>query len=321
MSDKEILIAATLLKSFDPKQNIVFCPSVICKALNTGNLAEIDEPKIEDIVCSICLVISKEKPLPNLFFDQIKKRGNHLLSVDYQNPVEASEMINSFVFHQTKKIIQKLVYANELNKDISCLIGSASTLSGQWDYPFEKTVTSTFYSNPPRQIQFICQKEGIGWNIEEQEDWKCHTIPYCNNQIFHICLPKQKDGLQNLINNFDETLIRECCRYDNLMEVNTKIPVIDIETRINLKDKEEALLLPSELFQTFGTQILSLHTGKFMINEYGTYTEAFKDDGARCAANFKKADFTADYPFLFFCYSSCKCKQLFYSVYWNFCIN
>ena len=126
--------------------------------------------------------------------------------------------MNCIISKETNGRIKKIIDDSDVDNSLSFLFGIASSFTGKWWYPFQKTTEAIFHSIPQRNVTMVSQTGAIGWMFHETEEWSCLGIPYSHKHIFYILLPKENDGLEELIRDFEWSVIDKCTKakdFDN----------------------------------------------------------------------------------------------------------
>uniref|UniRef100_A0AC34FBG4 Serpin domain-containing protein n=1 Tax=Panagrolaimus sp. ES5 TaxID=591445 RepID=A0AC34FBG4_9BILA len=230
--ESEIKIATNLLKIIyktAENESIVFSPSAISSALTSisKNVDEIagkeiemligkdinyDEKYFKDLLYSNNLFYSSDLTL--LESQNCKgstESDNCWKPIDYSDKIKAAEKINDIVSAETKilKLIKPSDFANKDNFPL--FLGNAASFKAKFQEPFDGQKSATFFSNPPRTIDMIYTEAGVCWRYSSGKTWKCLGIPYKSPERWlYIILPNATDGLANLIQEFDYSMIKKC---------------------------------------------------------------------------------------------------------------
>uniref|UniRef100_A0A914Z3F2 Serpin domain-containing protein n=1 Tax=Panagrolaimus superbus TaxID=310955 RepID=A0A914Z3F2_9BILA len=343
----EIIISSSFLNSClnaGNLQSIVFSPAIISASLimalygaDKEAIKEIndvfgqnllcDNTSYESLIYFKSLIYSKKLSLLPPFTDYCNKNDSHLFPVDFDNLGQTIKEINSKVSEKTMGLIANILNdsQNIIIQDTSLCVASAATFVGQWafSYPFDKPKSIMFYSNPPRQIDMIRQKEKELWMFSEGDDWTCMSIIYGEDipRKLYIILPKKVDGLANLIKKFDYSLIRQCINGTNVLSAAT-IPLFQIKSTMVLNDKLKDMGIKHLFSENAFDKIISndnphgldlfVHAARIKVDQFGAdgrddTADHLRYEDLRIQPGYlipppgcEEIEFVVDRPFIFF---------------------
>uniref|UniRef100_A0AC35F3X2 Serpin domain-containing protein n=1 Tax=Panagrolaimus sp. PS1159 TaxID=55785 RepID=A0AC35F3X2_9BILA len=246
-------------------------------------------------------------------------------STNFAETEKAVEEINKFVSEKTKENIKEIVTAEDIFGKTSLILVNAIHFIGTWHLPFDKEDTKDilFNSNPPREISMMknmVPPSAEGWNYQEGKDWQALGIPYVHCQhSFFIVLPKEKDGLSDLIKNFDFSLFKQCTKRQKISRTtHILIPIMEIKATIDLVEKLSNFGITdvfsfecnlSKMLQGSNRIEKALHKAIIKVDEKGTVASAanvFRAIPRSSGIN----TFNATHPFLYFITSNNGTKSM-----------
>uniref|UniRef100_A0A182M3B5 Serpin domain-containing protein n=1 Tax=Anopheles culicifacies TaxID=139723 RepID=A0A182M3B5_9DIPT len=185
---------------------------------------------------------------------------------------------------------------------------------GSWATPFQqlRTEESTFFTNTDERPVMMMRSQGtFGVGKDEQLDAKFLELPY-NNSRYSLLLmvPNKKDGLKDLIKNFNSDTLSTAQKTLVKMAVHICIPKFRIDTT-SRAEKPLAKLGLTTMFTSKAdlsgiTTEQKIHVDELVQHVSIRVDEGSSSENALSATNLieaKTADeeqFTADKPFLFF---------------------
>lgn len=247
--------------------------------------------------------------------------GGKVAEVDYSDPEQAAEIINSWVENQTNNLIQNLVPPSAIDPVLTKLIlTNAIYFKGTWKVQFDEDNTTdrefTTSSGESIDIQTMCLVNTEDrFNYTENNNFQVLELPYNGNEIsMMIFLPKEDSDLSEVINSMDKDSYSELISAMTQRQVDIYLPKFEIKTPLyTLNDYLINLGMPTAFgsyanfsgLDGIGGLYISkvLHKAFIEVNEEGTEAAAatavimFKssageDDSARL-------EFDCDHPFLF----------------------
>jgi len=169
--------------------------------------------------------------------------GGESSEVDFSNPVQAADVINSWVENKTNNLIQDLVSPSAIDPALTMLIlTNAIYFKGIWQIQFDEVNTTdrdfevSEGSNISVPTMCLTQTEDI-FNYTETDDLQILELPYTGDGMsMIILLPKDGVDVANVINSIDEESYSSWI--DSLSEsyVDIYLPKFKFETSYVLND-------------------------------------------------------------------------------------
>lgn len=163
--------------------------------------------------------------------------GGKVSEVDYSNPLEAANIINSWVENQTNNLIQNLVPPDTIDPILTMLIlTNAIYFKGIWEVQFDddNTTDREFISSEGEHITVptMCLRNTQDlFNYTETDDMQILELPYSGNEIsMMIFLPKEGVTLSEIINSLDKDSFSELLDSMEQREVDIYLPKFEIKT-------------------------------------------------------------------------------------------
>lgn len=242
-------------------------------------------------------------------------------SVDFSNPVQASEIINQWVENNTNNLIKDLVPPDAIDPYLCRLIlTNAIYFKGTWKIQFEEVnTTDRSFELSTGQIKNVSTMKLTGtedtFNYTETETVQILEIPYDGEDIsMIIVLPRDEKNLSTIISAIDETTFDLWIDTLERREVDIYFPKFKIETPVlNLNN----ILQNVGIKEAFGNDadfsgitgkkdlLISdvLHKAYINVNEEGTEaaaaTAVIMELKSINGGGSKRVVFDCDQPFLF----------------------
>jgi serpin B len=253
----------------------------------------------------------------NIIYDYY--HGNST-EVDFDKPVEAAEIINSWVENQTNNLIKDLIQPDDITPLTALILTNAIYFKGIWKVQFDSKNTTDRdfedFSGDIISVPTMCltNTEDL-FNYTENEDLQILELPYTGDEISMIVLlPKDNDDFSGIINSIDNDNLTEWINSMTEREVNIYLPKFKVETdNYVLNDYLVNLGMPSAFEPNFAdfsgmTGLRDLYISKVVhkafidVNEEGT--EAAAATAVIMAKNAIDGEngrvvFDADHPFLY----------------------
>ena len=235
--------------------------------------------------------------------------------------------MNLWANNATKGLIKELLPHNAINKETIFILASALYFKGAWLNAFDMNMTQhkDFYplDGKPIRVPFMIAKTKKKHFYGSFKSFKVLKIPYRKGQdkrIFsmYVILPNKKDGLQDLVQNFNSTpeLLGDCFKVKEVYLSEMRIPKFKFSYKFDASKimKNIGLTLPFEMVGDFKGMVDSLESEKVFVskilhgsfievNEEGTEAMSFTifDLPATCSRYEPPPlpSFVADHPFIF----------------------
>nr|XP_026486009.1 uncharacterized protein LOC113393377 [Vanessa tameamea] len=177
-----------------------------------------------------------EQDTKNLF----KAKAQNL---DFSKSVQAAKTINDWVELITKNLIKNLVSPDNLSVDTRLVLVNAIYFQGDWQYPFQKerTQKQSFYVNKNKNVTVNMMNQIGSFKYAEIKKSNIQVIelPYVNRNLsFVVCLPKSKDGIEDLISTFGDpsfSVLKSAIKSLKYKRVDVSIPSMEATTTTDLK--------------------------------------------------------------------------------------
>ena len=246
--------------------------------------------------------------------------GGESTNVDFSNPAEAAEIINTWVEEQTNNLIKDLVPESSLGPMTRLVLTNAIYFKGTWKVQFDEANTTSreFTLKTDDKIQaetmrLINAKDKF--NYTETTDLKILELPYTGDEMsMMIILPKENTDLSTVAESIDKNTYYSWLEDMTKNEVDIYLPKFEIKTPLyELNDYLKNL----GMNDAFGPADFSgitnqadlyisqvLHKAFIEVNEEGTeaaaatavimFETAIPDDETP-----SRLEFNCDHPFLF----------------------
>jgi serpin B len=209
----------------------------------SGNLLHILKDSYETKIVNK-LYVGDTCVLP-LFQKKIEKEYMaHAEKVDFSNPEQAANKINSWVSKETNEKINQIVSKKDINEQTKIVLANAIYFKEAWRYPFDpnKTEIATFYKqkNKTTQASMMTQEETFFYM--ENEKLQMLELPYNNdNMSMLVLLPKKVDGLAELQKSITQDQLDDWQTKLVPRKVFVKLPKFKLEMSYNLNEPLKAL--------------------------------------------------------------------------------
>ncbi len=246
--------------------------------------------------------------------------GGESTEVDFSNPDQAAEIINSWVENQTNNLIKDLVKPSAINPALTMLIlTNAIYFKGLWQIQFDEVNTTDreFEISDSNKIDVptmsLIGKEDR-FNYTETDDLQILELPYKGDEMsMIILLPKEGIDLNYIINSINEENFSQWIDIMGRRKVDIYLPKFKFETSYKLNDylvalgMENAFSGQADFSGIDGKKDLFIdsvvHKAFIEVNEEGTEAaaatavimnlKAGPDDGD------SRVYFDCDHPFIF----------------------
>lgn len=249
--------------------------------------------------------------------------GGEVSDVDYSNPIEAAEIINSWVENQTNNIIQNLVPPDAIDPVFTMLIlTNAIYFKGTWEIQFDEDNTTdkefTTSAGETINVSTMCltNTEDL-FNYTEAEDMQVLELPYSGNEIsMMIFLPKESSDLSDIIEYLDKDTFSDLIDSMSQKNVDIYLPKFKIKTPLyTLNDYLIDLGMPTAFSSNADFSGINgikelfisnvLHKAFIEVNEEGTEAAAATAVIMERLVNggsSSRVTFDCDHPFMFIIY-------------------
>ncbi|XP_060838145.1 uncharacterized protein LOC132920091 [Rhopalosiphum padi] len=154
--------------------------------------------------------------------------------VDFSKPVNAINSINQWVENLTHGRIQQLISETETKENTVLLLLNAIYFKGYWTIPFNKDLTrrGTFYLNSSTTVDVPLMTTYNYFKLSTIESLNARLIslPYQGNKfVMYIILPDNIDGLDNLINRINPSLLGDSIKNMKMFSTKVVLPKFNFE--------------------------------------------------------------------------------------------
>ena len=257
------------------------------------------------------ILASYRESLHNIFHSDISP-------VNFGEPQEAAQTINSWVSDMTNKKIDKLIEKDMVNGNTRLVLVNALYFKGDWEEQFDKkkTAKDKFFlpSGEGVMADMMVQEAEIPYAVLDNIDSAIVELPYKGDRIvMQIVLPNEKSGLRGLEEKIESVDIADLFRqHQRDTKVKIKMPKFKLSSSADLSDPLKALGMSNMFDATVadfsgidGTRTLFVDFVKqevaIEVNEEGSEAAAATGMGMMMRSMpLPPEQFTVDHPFLFY---------------------
>lgn len=154
--------------------------------------------------------------------------------VDFSKPGNAVNSINRWAENLTHGRIQQLISEAETKESTVLLLLNAIYFKGYWTIPFDKDLTKigTFYLNSKTTVDVPLMTTYNYFKLSTIESLNARLIslPYQGNKfVMYIILPDVIDGLDNLINRINPSLLGDSIKNMKMFSTKVVLPKFNFE--------------------------------------------------------------------------------------------
>jgi len=243
------------------------------------------------------------------------KYFSDLKQTNFKNVQSSVLAINGWVTEKTNRKVNKIVSAENLDKDTRLVISNAVYFKGEWLNKFKKRYThpSTFYSNAESlyTTNFMQQKEIVQYF--ENDELQFIAKPYkSSNLSFCILLPKKLFGIRKFEEKLNNRFLNDIIDQSAYAKILLYIPKFKMEWGSDLADALKIAGLKSAFSSEADfsgiTKAKPLNLGSVLHKTWLELDEEKTEAAAATAVitvvGAGKLDafkvFNADHPFVFF---------------------
>lgn len=238
--------------------------------------------------------------------------------VNFGEPQEATQTINSWVSDMTNKKIEKLIEKDMVNGNTRLVLVNALYFKGDWEKQFDKknTAQDKFFlpSGEGVMADMMVQEAEIPYAVLDNIDSTIVELPYKGDRIvMQIVLPNKKSGLRDLEEKIGSVDIADLFRqHQRDTKVRVKMPKFKLSSSADLSDPLKAMGMKNMFDATVadfsgidGTRTLFVDFVKqevaIEVNEEGSEAAAATGMGMMMRSMpLPPEQFTVDHPFLFY---------------------
>uniref|UniRef100_A0A7E4VPI9 SERPIN domain-containing protein n=1 Tax=Panagrellus redivivus TaxID=6233 RepID=A0A7E4VPI9_PANRE len=176
--------------------------------------------------------IQKNFQLLRNYIDAIKKYyKGELEQVNFSNAPKTAKTINKYVEKATHGLIKDLVSENAINDNTRLILVNAIYFHGVWEKAFKKSRSfeGDFYASPVKTTKktFMSMQESLPYY--ESEQYQVLGLPYKNNKVhLYVILPKERYGLDSLIQNLDGDVKLPKFKIDSALDLNGLLQTLGV---------------------------------------------------------------------------------------------
>ena len=225
---------------------------------------------------------------------------------------ETMDVINQWGSDHTMGMIQKVLDESTFNPDAASYLLNAVYFKGVWTLKFDKKETKDELFNGKETVPMMHMRKCLPY--AENDDYQALMLPY-GNESYHmtVLLPREDKSINDVLAKLDADTwlwyLQPVCAE---IEVDVKLPRMDITTNVNLVETMSALGMPSA-FDPFEANIPNycnisqciskmFQTAKIKMDEEGTEAAAItiiETTDAFPGGEPKLYEFHADRPFIY----------------------
>ena len=257
------------------------------------------------------VLASYRESLHNIFHSDISP-------VNFGEPEEAAQTINSWVSDMTNKKIDKLIEKDMVNGNTRLVLVNALYFKGDWEKQFDKknTAKDKFFltSGEGVMADMMVQEAEIPYAVLDNIDSTIVELPYKGDRIvMQIVLPNEKSGLLGLEEKIDSVDIADIFKqHQRNTKVRVKMPKFKLSSSADLSDPLQAMGMArmfdakvADFSDIDGTKTLFVDFVKqevaIEVNEEGSEAAAATGMGMMMRSMpLPPEQFTVDHPFLFY---------------------
>ena len=257
------------------------------------------------------ILASYRESLHNIFHSDISP-------VNFGEPEEAAQTINSWVSDMTNKKIDKLIEKDMVNGNTRLVLVNALYFKGDWEKQFDKknTAKDKFFltSGEGVMADMMVQEAEIPYAVLDNIDSTIVELPYKGDRIvMQIVLPNEKSGLRGLEEKIDSVDIADIFKqHQRNTKVRVKMPKFKLSSSADLSDPLQAMGMArmfdakvADFSDIDGTKTLFVDFVKqevaIEVNEEGSEAAAATGMGMMMRSMpLPPEQFTVDHPFLFY---------------------
>ena len=257
------------------------------------------------------ILASYRESLHNIFHSDISP-------VNFGEPEEAAQTINSWVSDMTNKKIDKLIEKDMVNGNTRLVLVNALYFKGDWEKQFDKknTAKDKFFltSGEGVMADMMVQEAEIPYAVLDNIDSTIVELPYKGDRIvMQIVLPNEKSGLLGLEEKIDSVDIADIFKqHQRNTKVRVKMPKFKLSSSADLSDPLQAMGMArmfdanvADFSGIDGTKTLFVDFVKqevaIEVNEEGSEAAAATGMGMMMRSMpLPPEQFTVDHPFLFY---------------------
>ena len=225
---------------------------------------------------------------------------------------ETMDVINQWGSDHTMGMIDKVLDESTFTPDAASYLLNAVYFKGIWTLKFDKEETKDELFNGKETVPMMHMRKCLPYG--ENDDYQALTLPY-GNEAYHmtVLLPREDKSINDVLAKLDaDTWLWYLQPVCGEIDVDVKLPRMDITTHVNLVETMKALGMPSAFDPTEAdipnycsiSQYISnmFQVAKIKMDEEGTEAAAItvvETTDALPSGEPKLYEFHADRPFLY----------------------
>ncbi|XP_059468356.1 serine protease inhibitor 2-like [Neocloeon triangulifer] len=164
-----------------------------------------------------------------------------IMQANFSFPLEAAEVINSWVCNATNERIKEIISPNDPNlAEMQMVLANALFFKGSWQMPFNPDTTAKgdfhLLDGTTVKVDMMRTRGSFYYVDEEQCGFKLIRMPYQGGKYsMYLMLPKEKTGLIKLVEEITPDSIREAIMKMQKIDVTIGLPKFSVKLRIDTK--------------------------------------------------------------------------------------
>lgn len=233
----------------------------------------------------------------------------HAESINFDDPKEASKIINTWISKETDEKITNLIGFDDIDQNTRLVLTNTVYFNGEWLKPFDpkKTSKAPFYISSEKHEEVEMLEQTDQFFYSETEEFRSISLPIKDSSV--VCLfILTKDPLLNV-----EPVLKTILDNQERTQVHLKMPKFSLQQKFDLNQilKQLGMINPFTTLANFsgidGLRNLYiskvLHEAYFSLDEYGVLATASSNNVMGLTGAFNKkppVELTFDRPFPFF---------------------
>ncbi|KAK0168327.1 hypothetical protein PV327_002144 [Microctonus hyperodae] len=214
-------------------------------------IQELNRSKPNGILMGDKIFIADNVVVSEKFSEIIEKVfESKLQQIDFTNALEAAQSINSWSANQTNDSITNVVDPYQFNNETGLVLISVASFNCSWLKPFNHNDTKLMdfsVNGENKKVWTMNQENTFHYGILKDFNSTYIKLPLKGNLYKEpvnmiIILPDKQTNLPNILSNFPKSeLKRLMSNTDEEIYINISLPKFEIRSKINLKDKQQAM--------------------------------------------------------------------------------
>jgi serpin B len=293
-------------------------------------------PSGGNFVCRIASALWAQNGMQCLpAFRDVLSRDYHsdFFSVDFNNPTDASRVINEWVSGRTEGKIPQLFSPGALPRGAKMVLGNAIYFYADWDQPFRVEASALRDFHVPGQtdpVQRMMMHKRAGAGLMKGDGFTALELLYKGKDTsMLILLPDKVDGIKDLESKFSDRMLSDVASHLQVQPTAITIPKFKYSQELSLTETLKRMGI-RQAFEAEGADFSGIdgkrdlflsnvvHKAYVSVDEKGT--EAAAATGAvmmPTAMPVLGTEFVADHPFMFLIRSRVTGAVLFVGRVWD----